>query len=156
MALLVQAIACDSGAPGEGTTLRCYLRKPPGVERPPVVIHHGGIDSFKEERHRYAGPVLANGWASLAMDMRTQLLSGYLPMFFHADPKSVLVVGQGSGVSLRSFALTRGIAYSRALYWRRRRADELATIAQRVELLEVRITPGTRPVADGQFSLRKP
>ncbi len=38
--------------------------------------------------------------ASLAMDMRTQLLSGYLPMFFHDDPKSVLVVGQGSGVTL--------------------------------------------------------
>jgi len=38
--------------------------------------------------------------ASLAMDMRTQLLSGYLPMFFHADPKPVLVLGQGSGVTL--------------------------------------------------------
>lgn len=38
--------------------------------------------------------------ASLAMDMRTQLLSGYLPMFFHEDPQSVLVVGQGSGVTL--------------------------------------------------------
>ena len=38
--------------------------------------------------------------ASLALDMRTQLLSGYLPMFFSKDPESVLVVGQGSGVTL--------------------------------------------------------
>ena len=38
--------------------------------------------------------------ASLAMDMRTQLLSGYLPMFLHEDPKSVLVIGQGSGITL--------------------------------------------------------
>jgi len=34
------------------------------------------------------------------MDMRTQLLSGYLPMFFSKNPESVLVVGQGSGVTL--------------------------------------------------------
>ncbi len=38
--------------------------------------------------------------ASLALDMRTQLLSGYLPMFFHANPKSALVIGQGSGITL--------------------------------------------------------
>ncbi|MFQ5481170.1 MAG: fused MFS/spermidine synthase [Nitrospinaceae bacterium] len=38
--------------------------------------------------------------ASLAGDMRTQLLSGYLPMLFHAAPKDVLVVGQGSGITL--------------------------------------------------------
>ena len=38
--------------------------------------------------------------ASLALDMRTQLLSGYLPMLLHPDPKSVLVVGQGSGITL--------------------------------------------------------
>ena len=38
--------------------------------------------------------------ASLAMDMRTQLLSGYLPMFFSENPENVLVVGQGSGVTL--------------------------------------------------------
>jgi len=38
--------------------------------------------------------------ASLALDMRTQLLSGYLPMFFSRNPESVLVIGQGSGVTL--------------------------------------------------------
>ena len=34
------------------------------------------------------------------MDMRTQLLSGYLPMFLHENPESVLVIGQGSGITL--------------------------------------------------------
>ena len=38
--------------------------------------------------------------ASLALDMRTQLLSGYLPMLFHTNPKSALVIGQGSGITL--------------------------------------------------------
>ena len=38
--------------------------------------------------------------ASLALDMRTQLLSGYLPMFLHEGPDSVLVIGQGSGITL--------------------------------------------------------
>ena len=38
--------------------------------------------------------------ASLAQDMRTQLLSGYLPMFLHTDPRSALVIGQGSGITL--------------------------------------------------------
>lgn len=38
--------------------------------------------------------------ASLALDMRTQLLSGYLPMFFQRNPESVLVIGQGSGITL--------------------------------------------------------
>lgn len=38
--------------------------------------------------------------ASLALDMRTQLLSGYLPMFLKENPRSALVIGQGSGVTL--------------------------------------------------------
>ena len=38
--------------------------------------------------------------ASLGLDMRTQLLSGYLPMFLHPNPNSVLVIGQGSGITL--------------------------------------------------------
>jgi spermidine synthase len=38
--------------------------------------------------------------ASLALDMRTQLLSGYLPMFLHGNPGTALVIGQGSGITL--------------------------------------------------------
>ena len=38
--------------------------------------------------------------ASLALDMRTQLLSGYLPMLLHENPRSALVIGHGSGITL--------------------------------------------------------
>lgn len=38
--------------------------------------------------------------ASLALDMRTQLLSGYLPMIFQENPQTALVIGQGSGITL--------------------------------------------------------
>ncbi|MBI4385024.1 MAG: fused MFS/spermidine synthase [Nitrospinae bacterium] len=38
--------------------------------------------------------------ASLASDMRTQLLSGYLPLMLHRNPQSALVIGQGSGITL--------------------------------------------------------
>ncbi len=37
--------------------------------------------------------------ASLALDMRTQLLSGYLPLLLHPNPKSALVIGMGSGIT---------------------------------------------------------
>ncbi|MFQ5450680.1 MAG: fused MFS/spermidine synthase [Nitrospinaceae bacterium] len=40
--------------------------------------------------------------ASLALDMRTQLLSGYLPMFISPHPRTALVIGQGSGITLGS------------------------------------------------------
>jgi spermidine synthase len=38
--------------------------------------------------------------ASLALDMRTQLLSGYLPLLLSHEPRSALVIGQGSGITL--------------------------------------------------------
>lgn len=40
--------------------------------------------------------------ASTGADMENQVLSGHLPMLFHQDPKSVLVIGLGSGVTLGS------------------------------------------------------
>jgi esterase FrsA len=44
------------------------LRKPAGVEAPcALLVHWGGIDSFKEERH--AEPYLQAGLATLAIDM---------------------------------------------------------------------------------------
>ena len=38
--------------------------------------------------------------ASNAGDMRTQLMSGHIPMFFHPAPRRVMVVGTGSGVTV--------------------------------------------------------
>jgi esterase FrsA len=58
-----------AGHPDEGQFAIADLRKPVvgGTGRLPVVVHWGGIDSFKEERR--AEPYLQAGLASLALDM---------------------------------------------------------------------------------------
>jgi esterase FrsA len=58
-----------AGRPGEGSEVVGYLRKPRGDARPPLVIHWGGIDGYKEERHANAEAMLEQGLASLAIDM---------------------------------------------------------------------------------------
>jgi len=40
--------------------------------------------------------------ASTGADMENQLLLGHLPLFLHKDPKDVLVIGLGSGITLGS------------------------------------------------------
>lgn len=40
--------------------------------------------------------------ASISADMENQLLLGHLPMLLHKDPKEVLVIGMGSGITLGS------------------------------------------------------
>jgi dienelactone hydrolase len=46
-----------------------YLQLPPGVTRPPVVLHWGGVDGWKEDRLRIAKAIMAQGLASLTIDM---------------------------------------------------------------------------------------
>ncbi|MFN0149479.1 MAG: fused MFS/spermidine synthase [bacterium] len=55
------------------------------------------------QRYRY---MQINGKtdASTGKDMITQVTSAHLPMFFHANPKNVLVIGLGSGVTIGSVA----------------------------------------------------
>ena len=55
------------GQPGEGAVSVGYLRKPKGVERPPILVLWGGIDAFKEERRVEA--FLRAGIATLTIDM---------------------------------------------------------------------------------------
>ena len=55
--------------PFEGNKLIGYLQRPPGVARPPVVMHWGGVDGWKEDRLRIAKTVLGAGLASLTIDM---------------------------------------------------------------------------------------
>ena len=38
-------------------------------------------------------------------DMRLQLMLGHIPALFHPDPKSVLIVGFGAGVTAGTFVL---------------------------------------------------
>ena len=54
--------------PYEGKALYGILRKPAGIERPPVVVMAMGLDSAKEECDAYEQPYLARGIATLAFD----------------------------------------------------------------------------------------
>jgi dipeptidyl aminopeptidase/acylaminoacyl peptidase len=54
--------------PYERKLLFGILRKPAGVERPPVMIMAMGLDSTKEETEAYEQPFLARGIATLAFD----------------------------------------------------------------------------------------
>jgi dienelactone hydrolase len=49
-------------------TLPGYLRRPVGVDRPPVVLLIAGLDSTKEEFHTFTGLFLRRGVATLAFD----------------------------------------------------------------------------------------
>jgi len=81
MAAHDKAIACRLAAlphlrpPGErvtipyqGKTLAGILRKPAGVEKPPVLVMAVGLDSTKEEGDAYESPFLARGIATLIFD----------------------------------------------------------------------------------------
>ena len=57
------------GRPGEGDRVIGYLRTPPGLGRPPVLIAWAGIDSYKEEWMVRTDPFFARGIASLTIDM---------------------------------------------------------------------------------------
>ncbi len=54
--------------PFKGTHFRGILRKPTGIEKPPIVIMCMGLDSTKEETDAYEQPFLARGMAILAFD----------------------------------------------------------------------------------------
>jgi esterase FrsA len=55
--------------PFEGNTLVGYLQIPPGAARPPVVVHWGGVDGWKENRQRASAAFHRNGIATLTVDM---------------------------------------------------------------------------------------
>jgi pimeloyl-ACP methyl ester carboxylesterase len=58
------------GRDGEGTVVPFYLLRPPGVERPPVVMLWGGIDTWKEEMYdRVGGLLRGQGLAVLLLDI---------------------------------------------------------------------------------------
>lgn len=64
--------------------LIAYLQRPPEVARPPVVLHWGGVDGWKEDRLRMAKALLRAGLASLTIDMPG---SGENPVLY-SDPKA--------------------------------------------------------------------
>jgi 2,6-dihydroxypseudooxynicotine hydrolase len=54
--------------PFEGTTLPGYLRRPEGVESPPLAVFVPGADSTKEELYDFTEYCLARGVATFAFD----------------------------------------------------------------------------------------
>jgi len=54
--------------PYQGKTLAGILRKPTGIEKPPVIVMAVGLDSTKEEAEAYEAPFLARGMATLVFE----------------------------------------------------------------------------------------
>jgi len=70
--------------PFQGKTLVGYLQKPPGVTKPPVVMHWGGVDGWKEDRLKITKEIMKAGLASLTIDMPG---SGENPVLY-GDPSA--------------------------------------------------------------------
>lgn len=56
------------GRPGEGQSVILLVRRPAGIERPPVVLMWGGVDACKEQMTAACDAFLARGIATVAMD----------------------------------------------------------------------------------------
>jgi 2,6-dihydroxypseudooxynicotine hydrolase len=63
--------------PFDGSRIVGNLRRPAGVERPPLVLLIPGLDSTKEEFFRLEGVFLARGMAALSLDGPGQGEGGY-------------------------------------------------------------------------------
>ena len=55
--------------PFEGKRVVGYLQVPNGINRPPVVMHWGGVDGWKEDRRTNNDVLLKNGLACFTIDM---------------------------------------------------------------------------------------
>jgi pimeloyl-ACP methyl ester carboxylesterase len=63
--------------PFEGTTMYANLRRPPGVQDPPLAMLLPGLDSTKEEFWEWENVFLARGLATLSLDGPGQGETGY-------------------------------------------------------------------------------
>ena len=55
--------------PFEGKSVICYLQIPRDVDPPPVVLHWGGVDGWKEDRRRPSEAFHRLGLATMTIDM---------------------------------------------------------------------------------------
>ena len=67
--------------PFKGARLVGYLQTPEGKSRPPIVVHWGGVDGWKEDRERQSRILHDAGLATLTIDMPG---SGESPVKFAA------------------------------------------------------------------------
>jgi esterase FrsA len=101
-----------AGRAGEGDEVAFYVRRPAGVEHPPVLVTWGGIDGWKEESYVLTRPLTEAGYATVHVDMpgvgEAPLLAGtdaervWDPVFdwlddSDLDSSRVAVIGQSFG-----------------------------------------------------------
>jgi dipeptidyl aminopeptidase/acylaminoacyl peptidase len=115
--------------PYDGATMAANLRRPPGVERPPLVLLLPGLDSTKEEFFGWENVFLARGLATLSLDGPGQ---GETGLATHIEPRyerpvtAVLdhLAGRddvdlgrvgAAGVSLGGYYAPRAAAYEKRL-----------------------------------------
>ncbi len=55
--------------PYQNQLIKAYLKRPMKDQPAPVVLHWGGIDTWKEDLNHLANAYLSQGWASIVMDM---------------------------------------------------------------------------------------
>lgn len=55
--------------PFEGKKVVGYLQIPRGTSRPPVIMHWGGVDGWKEDRRSNSEVFHKEGWATFTIDM---------------------------------------------------------------------------------------
>jgi esterase FrsA len=58
-----------AGRDGEGDQVAFYVRRPAGIEHPPVLITWGGIDGWKEESYVLTRALTDAGYATVHVDM---------------------------------------------------------------------------------------
>ena len=113
--------------PYDGIALAANLRRPPGAERPPLVLLLPGLDSTKEEFLAWENVFLARGLATLSLDGPGQGETGLVSSIEPAYEKAVTAAldfleGRGdldlgrvglAGVSLGGYYAPRAAAYER-------------------------------------------
>lgn len=55
--------------PYQKKVIRAYLKRPITDQPAPVILHWGGIDTWKEDLNHLANAYLSQGWASIVIDM---------------------------------------------------------------------------------------
>jgi esterase FrsA len=71
-----------AGRAEEGREVVFLYRRPPGIDRPPIVMMWGGVDAWKEQMTSASDAVLARGAATIAMD---NVGTGESPIFGSID-----------------------------------------------------------------------
>jgi 2,6-dihydroxypseudooxynicotine hydrolase len=95
--------------PFEGATMVGHLRRPPGSDRPPLILLLPGLDSVKEEFFHWENVFLKRGLATFSLDGPGQGECGYhtriRPDYETAVSAALEALGKRSGLDARRVGL---------------------------------------------------